>query len=305
SMVVADPDAKHWEIVGPDGMVVKVLPLAWPDVYPTPTDDGRLLAYAKDKLLHIYDVSSGTDKTIDAGIDLADAQLVWSPDERQIAVALSKTSFDPLFVGVADIAAGMMTKREYSPLGGVSNVPQGADATIVGWLNDSQFEYRVVSSVETDPFNSLVSQGGTLDLDSATSGQIVSELDTAGPWSWCAGGCAPLPPAGFENTDGLVSWCSVAMPSCRPVLGVVDRSAGKVRRLLDAGTTAIIEDFAMSPDAKTLAVTLRDKTNHQRLRLVNVQSGASHDYPLPYVNEGHGIRWSPDGKTILLYFPGT
>jgi hypothetical protein len=61
----------------------------------------------------------------------------------------------------------------------------------------------------------------------------------------------------------------------------------------------------VSPDGATLAPTLCDETNHQRLRLVDVATGSWKDYALPYVNEGHNVSWFPDGRSLVLWFPGT
>ncbi len=307
SLLVADTVARRWEVVRVDGSIVQHLPLAWPDVYPTPSADGRYLAFGEDKLLHVYELASGVDRTIDTGTDPASEQMLWSPDDREIALAMGKVNGSPLLVEVVDVTTGKDAWRMSSPAGGYSNIPHGADVgvRILRWTSDTEFEYRVWSPLETQPFCCGIAQGGQLYADTAHSGRTLSELDRRGPWSQCPGGCAPLPPVGFENPDGIVSWCSATQPDCRPVLGVVDRAVGVVRQLVDGAATAIALDYAVSPEGATLALTLRDETNHQRLRLVDVATGAWKDYALPYVNEGHNIRWFPDGRSLVLWFPGT
>lgn len=96
-----------------------------------------------------------------------------------------------------------------------------------------------------------------------------------------------------------MQWCLPTKSTC--VVGIVDRAAGVLRQLPDDGR---LTDFAVSPDGSFVGLILPDRRHHERLRIINARDFTWQDYDLSYVYEGHAIRWFPDGRALVLYFPG-
>jgi hypothetical protein len=297
SILVADPTVQIWEVIRIDGTTVEQLPLPWPLVYPSPSTDGRLLAYTNASALHVYTRATRSDKMIQVGADPVGDQIVWSPDDARIALA--HVGKDGTRVEIVDVATGVTHLRAYSTPGPTYR-PQDQGLTILGWTSADEFRYRVWSPYARMQLCCEIAEGGTQYADTTTTERVVGVQEVAGPWSACGPRCG-LPPAGYEGLDGVVSWCAQT-PTCQPALGVVDRAAGTVREI--AGTEYAVA-YAVSPDRSMLALALRDNANRQTLRLIDLGDFSEKDYALPFVNEGHAIRWFPDGHALMLYFPGT
>jgi dipeptidyl aminopeptidase/acylaminoacyl peptidase len=297
-LLIVNVSSRKWEIIQLDGEVVQSLPLGFPATYPTPSPDGQLLAYSEDRTLRVHDRGSGTDRVIDRRAEVASGQLTWSPDGTQIAVAFREG--DAARLDVIDLASGGTTEVFSS---GVTP----AYVAISKWRQPHEISFRVYEGADFRPgCCPPTGSGGCCPLQGGEAfsvsddGTRLTDYDGSNPlWRACGPRCG-LPPAGYESADGTVEWCISAAPSC--TIGYVDRVAGEVRLIAQESE---ISDYALSPDGALLAMVLRDAGGGQRLRLVNVADWASEEYALPYVHEGHGVRWFPDGKTLVLYFPGT
>ena len=270
-------------IVDGSGAVTDRLPVPNWTTHVSP--DERRIAWAAPDGLHIFERSDHADR-IHPDVTIGNSEIAWSPQGTEIAY-LRLSANDAVLVWVVDIVSGEQ-HRVYS--GEAHSRIQR-----LAFVANHELQWQTAPAFSATAQYDLPGARYAI-ADDGSGGHYLD--DPATLWGECGPSCG-MPPAGYENADGLAHWCEQPHDgACIYHLVFVDRGASVVRDLA-AG------DFAygsFSPDHKRLAILFSNGTD-QALRIFRLGDFTSSDFPLGFTY-ANNVAWFPNGESLLVWASG-
>jgi hypothetical protein len=267
-------------IVDGSGAVTDRLPVPRWNAHLSP--DERRIAWVADDGLHIYERSSRSER-LRPEVAWVTGEIAWSPDGAEIAY-LRLTGNDAVHVWVLDVAA-----REQHQ---VYSAEPHARILRLAFATNHELRFQI-----GPPYLQYDLPGPRYAVaDDGNGGHFLDDPKT--PWSSCGPSCG-LPPAGYEDPDGLARWCEqTAAGGCILHLVFVDRGAAVQRELAASEFLA----WSVAPDRRQLAILLPAGTD-QVLRIIGLDDFTSRGVPLGFTY-ANNVAWFPDGQSLLLWTAG-
>jgi hypothetical protein len=247
--------------------------------------DERRIAWVAGDGLHVYERSTHAERVY-SEVTAVTGEIVWSPDGAEIGY-VRFTGDNAVHVWVVDIASGDQ-HRVYS-------AKPDAQIQRLVFAANHELQLQIVP---------LSSRPAQYDLpgpryvvnDEGSDGHFLEDPTT--PWATCGPSCG-MPPAGYEDADGLARWCEqTPRGGCILHLVFVDRRTGALRELAASEFVA----WSLSPDRRQLAILLPAGTD-QVLRIIQLDGFSSRDVPLGFTY-ANNVGWFPGGQSLLLWTAG-